>query len=143
MAELDQGVPPDAISIYNEHVTVISEIKRSQWQITNYVILLFAGILALRADIREAIPPDLRSWLAIFLPLTVWLIAAYILFRQHLGLTRRRQRIFDARKILSETARQVYGKLRRRPTRFNDLHVLIVCLGVSGAAAALCWLLLR
>ena len=43
MAKLAQSAPPDAISIYNEHVAVISEIKRSQWQITNYVILCLLG----------------------------------------------------------------------------------------------------
>jgi hypothetical protein len=59
MAKLAQSAPPNAISLYNEHVAVISEIKRSQWQITNCVILLFAGMLALRADIRAAIPADL------------------------------------------------------------------------------------
>jgi hypothetical protein len=96
MAKLAPSAPPDAISVYNEHVAVISEIKRSQWQITNYVILLFAGMLALRADIRAAIPADLRSWVAIFGPLVIWFSAAWILFQQHLGLTRRRQRIFDA-----------------------------------------------
>ena len=121
------------ISIYNEHVAVISEIKRAQWQITNYVILLFAGILALRTDIRAAIPADVRSWLAIVGPLAIWLSAAYILFQQHLGLTRRRQRIFDARKLLPETAQKVYGERRRRPTSLNDMQVLFACLGVTGA----------
>ena len=143
MAKLAQSAPPDAISVYNEHVAVISEIKRSQWQITNYVILLFAGMLALRADIRAAIPADLRSWVAIFGPLVIWFSAAWILFQQHLGLTRRRQRIFDARNFLSETAQEVYGERGPKPTPFNDLQVLIACLGVTGAAAALTWLLLR
>ena len=143
MAKQAQSVPPDAISVYNEHVAVISEIKRSQWQITNYVILLFAGMLALRADIRAAIPADLRSWVAIIGPLVIWFSAAWILFQQHLGLTSRRQRIFDARNFLSETAQKVYGKLEPKPTPLNDLQVLIACLGVTGAAAALTWLLLR
>ena len=34
MTDADDVTPQDAIEVYREHVTVIAEIKRSQWQIT-------------------------------------------------------------------------------------------------------------
>ena len=116
MAKLAQSAPPDAISVYNEHVVVISEIKRSQWQITNYVILLFAGMLALRADIRAAIPADLRSWVAIFGPLVIWFSAAWILFQQHLGLTRTTATDLRCSQLPLRNRAEYTGEPGHRPT---------------------------
>ena len=74
--------------------------------------------------------------------LTDQIVRRYLIYLQR-GKTPLPKRIFDARNFLSETAQEVYGERRRRPTPLNDLQVLIACLGVTGAAAALTWLLLR
>ena len=46
---------------------------------------VLAGMLALRADIRAAIPAELRSGVAIFGPLVIWFSAAPICFNNISG----------------------------------------------------------
>ena len=138
----DSPVTDDVIAIYNEHVAVISEIKRSQWQTTNYLILLFAGILALRNDIRAALPEGGRQLLGFMCPILLWVMGAIVIIRQHQGLNRRRTRIKNGRKWLSDKALAVYGDSKQDPTFGTDLYILFVFLMITAAAAALCVLLL-
>lgn len=135
-------VTDDVIAVYNEHVAVISEIKRSQWQTTNYLILLFAAILALRTDIRAALPEGWRQLVGIIGPVLLWVMGGIVIVRQHQGLTRRRSRIKNGRKFLSDKAIAVYGESKGDPTFGTDKYILLVFLMVTAAAAALCVLLL-
>ncbi len=146
MIDTDEDAGRDAIEVYREHVTVITEIKRSQWQVTNYIILVFAGPLALKDEIIAALG-DYRFSVGLIVPSVLWFFGALVLWRQYSGLTRRRDRLRGARKILSRRARAVYGiettqghgSLRRN---FTDSLILTVSLVVTAAAAALSGLLL-
>lgn len=141
-----KSLPDDALEVYRENVTVITEIKRAQWQVTNYIILVFAGILALRTDIGRALPDYMQPHLGISMPLILWLLGTTVLIKQYLGLRRRRIRMKRNRTLLSEEARKLAGGVDNDGTHgtvwSTDLLILLVCLGVTLAGAALCSLLL-
>ena len=75
-------------------------------------------------------------------PILLWVMGSIVIIRQHQGLNRRRERIKNGRKWLSDKALAVYGESKRDPSFGTDQYILIVFLMVTAAAAALCVLLL-
>lgn len=59
MIEKKNQITDDVIAIYNEDVEVILDLKRTQWQMTNYVTLLFVAMYALRTSMGGAAVPNL------------------------------------------------------------------------------------
>ena len=135
----------EAIAVYNEHVAVISELKKSQWQHGVTMFALFGALIALRGDIQHALNGCWLLLFAIVVPVSLAGGGICVAYKLHEGLTRRRQLIWRGRKFLSRKARDVYSeKLSEEPepTWRTDMHVpVLTCLAIILGAALCGWLL--
>jgi hypothetical protein len=138
MAE-DYEITPDVVAVYNEHVAVISEHKKSQFQITGYLMALFAGILTWRHEIVGAIPEGLEFVPVFIAPALVGVVGIDTIWRVQKALDRRRDLIASSRKFLTWRAQQVYGDVEKRS---HPQHIAICCIFLSLVATMACILIL-
>ena len=139
----ETGSDNEAIAVYNEHIQVISELKKSQWQIITSLILLYGGIIALHKEIQPALPLEIRCVSAFLVPFIIWGLGAWVQIRLHRAVAKRRNRIAVGRTELSRKANAVYGL----PPASNencckDIDVPAIGIVSTLIAALICWSLL-
>lgn len=123
-----------AITVYKEHVAVISEIKSRQWMLTNYIALLYGAIIFLDSRFKTQDHCLLTAFL-IFLSVLVGFWGTTALCCLQLTLTKRRKRLRSARNELGELAAKVYGNPKPAPKFTDDWVILGPMLGITALGA--------
>jgi len=124
--------------LYRDNLDNIRDLKRQQWLITYYSILVYAalvGIAELAAD-ANALGPWLIHVLSL-LPIAVGLTGTSIILKCQASLARRRTWLAETRKrYFTETGQKAYGKPKKHHASFRydgPIWGMMIAVTLAGA----------
>jgi hypothetical protein len=117
--------------LYQVTVSDLSYFKAQQWSVTNYALLIFAGLVGITQLLKPLTASCERLFLGA-LAVAGMLAALVILAKLQKSISVRQSRLVTARNNFSESFKQAWAAEVKGPEYFHSIYFLYATILISG-----------
>lgn len=123
--------------LYQVTVSDLSYFKSQQWSVTNYALLIFAGLVGI-AHLIKPLPAPCERWFLAALAIAAMVVALVILAKLQKSISVRQSRLVVARDNFSSSFKQAWAAEAKGPEYVHSIYFLYATVFIGGVLAV--WL---